>query len=74
LDIKSPIFEKISRSMTVPDMTPEPIWERKNSIFEAVFVAFRRTDIRGASRGLVGRLVIENPVTGDYWKLDPRIY
>ncbi len=24
LDLQSPIFEKISRSMAVPDMTPEP--------------------------------------------------
>ena len=26
LDLQSPIFEKISRSMAVPDMTPEPDW------------------------------------------------
>ena len=25
LDLQSPIFEKISRSTAVPDMTPEPL-------------------------------------------------
>ena len=31
LDLQSPIFEKISRSTAVPDMTPEPdkSWDRR---------------------------------------------